>query len=144
MAISTKKLVAIGGVLFISVMLSFALLYSSIVPQYSVGEFYNNQNKSSLVDKKIQLVGDVNSWNSTTRSFNIMDWQGYNYNVSVNYTSSVVVPGGFINGKRVVVEGILKPDGSAYMLQADMISTKCPSKYENSATTAPTTATASI
>ena len=144
MAISTKKLVAIGGVLFISVMLSFALLYSSIVPQYSVGEFYTNNNKSSLVDKKIQLVGDVNSWNVTTKDFNIMDWNGYNYNVSVAYTNTVYVPTGFQDGKRVVVEGILKPSGSAYMLQADMISTKCPSKYENTANTTPATSTAVV
>lgn len=142
MAISTKKLVAIGGVLFISVMLSFALLYTSIVPQYSVGEFYVNKDKSSLVDKKIQLVGDVHTWNATSGVFSIMDWEGYNYTVTVYY-HNVVIPGGFTIGKRVVVEGILKTTNGAYSLQADMISTKCPSKYENTTTPATTTAAAS-
>ncbi len=132
MAISTTKLVAIGAVLVISVVLSFTLLYSSIIPQYSVGEFYNNNNKSSLVDKKIQLVGDVqNDWNATNRNFTIMDWQGYNYTITVQYQKNVQIPGGFNPGKRVVVEGILKSSTSGYILQADMISTKCPSKYQN-------------
>ena len=132
MAISTTKLVAIGAVLIISVVLSFTLLYSSIVPQYSVGEFYTNNNKSSLVDKKIQLVGDVQnkSWDPTTGDFNIIDWQGYNYTIAVHY-KNVQIPGGFAEGKRVVVEGVLKSSGSSYILQADMISTKCPSKYQN-------------
>lgn len=144
MAISTKKLVAIGAVIIISVVLAFTLLYSSVVPQYSVGEFYTNNNKSSLVNKKIQLVGDVADWNSTNGTFKINDWQGYNYSVFVQY-KNVQIPGGFTVGKRVVVEGILKPDGTAYMLQADMISTKCPSKYENtSPTTTVATATASV
>ncbi len=142
MAISTKKLVAIGGVIFISVMLAFILLYSSIVPQYSVGEFYTNKDKNSLVDKKIQLVGDVHTWNPTTGVFSIMDWDGYNYTVTVYY-NNVQIPGGFTIGTRVVVEGILKNTNGGYSLQADMISTKCPSKYEN-ITTAPTTTTTTI
>ena len=134
MAISTTKLVAIGGVLLISVVLSFALLYSSIVPQYSVGEFYNNKDKGSLVNKKVQLVGDVHEWNSSLDNFTIMDWDGYNYTVAVQY-NNVQIPGGFTLGKRVVVEGILKQDGSSYYIQADLISTKCPSKYQNTSST---------
>lgn len=131
MAISTPKLVAIAGVLIISVMLSFTLLYSSIVPQYSIAEFYQNNDRNTLVDKKIQLVGDVTSWNDTTSNFNIMDWLGTNDTVGVHYDNSVQIPGGFVNGKRVVVEGILK-DGTTkgYYLDATMISTKCPSKYQ--------------
>ena len=134
MAISTTKLVVIGGVLLISVVLSFALLYSSIVPQYSVGEFYNNKDKGSLVNKKVQLVGDVHQWNASEGNFTIMDWDGYNYTVAVHY-DNVQIPGGFTIGKRVVVEGILKQEGSSYFLQADLVSTKCPSKYQNNSST---------
>lgn len=130
MAISNKKLFAIGGVLFISVILSVSLLYSSIVPQYSVGEFYNKQDKSSLLNTKIQLVGDVHSWNTTNSTFTLMDWNGYNYTVGVRY-KNVVIPNGFEINKRVVVEGILKQTNSFYYLQADSISTKCPSKYQS-------------
>ena len=135
MAISTRKLVAIGGVLFISVVFSIGLLYTSIIPQYSVGEFYVNNNKSSLVDKKIQLVGDVNTWNTSSGVFTIEDWQNYNYTVLVQY-NNVQIPSGFTIGKRVLVEGILKQSTSNYVLQADLVSTKCPSKYET--TTTPT------
>ena len=136
MAISTRKLVAIGGVLFISVVFSIGLLYTSIIPQYSVGEFYVNNNKSSLVDKKIQLVGDVNTWNTSSGVFTIEDWQNYNYTVLVQY-NNVQIPSGFTIGKRVLVEGVLKQSNSNYILQADLVSTKCPSKYET--TTTPTT-----
>lgn len=130
MAISTKKLVAIGGVLFISVMVSFALLYSSIVPQYSVAEFYANSDRNSLVDKKVQLVGDVQQWNASDSIFSIMDWEGTNYTITVHY-DNVQIPGGFTLGKRVMVEGILKNSDSGYILQADLVSTKCPSKYQS-------------
>lgn len=131
MAISTPKLVAIAGVLVISVILAFTLLYSSIVPQYSIAEFYQNKDRSTLVDKKIQLVGDVTNWNTTNSTFNIMDWLGTNATVGVHYDKSVQIPGGFTLEKRVVVEGILKDSSTnGYYLDATMISTKCPSKYQ--------------
>ena len=130
MAISTPKLVAIGAVLLLSVVLSFALLYSSIVPQYSVGEFYTKQDPSSLVNKKIQLVGDVDVWNASNSTFTIKSWDGNNYTVTVYY-NSVQIPGGFTIGKRVMVEGIIKQSNSHFFLQADNVSTKCPSKYQN-------------
>lgn len=131
MAISTPKLVAIGGVLIISVALSFALLYSSIIPQYSVAEFYNNQDRNSLLDKKVQIIGDVkpDTWNTSMGQF-ILKWNGTTETVGVHYDKTVQIPGGFQEGKMVMVEGILKQSSGSYYLDASMISTKCPSKYQ--------------
>lgn len=130
MAISTTKLVAIAGTLLISVVLSFALLYSSIIPQFSVNEFYSQEDPSALLDKKIQLVGDVEPNSTTISQFRITDWEGKNYSVTVNY-DNVPLPGGFTDGKRVMVEGMLKHSGSDYYIEASLISTKCPTKYQS-------------
>ena len=129
MAISTQKLALIGAVLVISVMLSFALLYSSIIPQYSVNELFSNEDPSKLIEKKIQLVGDVENMSSSESVFIIKDWEGKNYSVTV-YHDTVALPAGFQLGKRVMVEGFLKhSDLRGYYLVATLISTKCPSKY---------------
>ena len=129
MAISTPKLAIIGSVLVLSTLFAYFLLYASIIPQYSVYEFYMDNNPEQMVDKKIQLVGDVMSIG--TDEFVIGDWET-NGSLTVMVTHhNVVKPAGFELQKRVMIEGTLKKVGNSYYLEATLISTKCPSKYQN-------------
>ena len=129
MTIATPKLIIIGIVLIGSVAGLGFILVDSMVPQYSVYEFFHENDPNSMIGKKIQLVGDA--YNVTNDSFVLKDWEGYNYTIKVNYENTPL-PSGFEEGKRVMVEGtILKtPDG--WVINANLISTKCPSKYVES------------
>lgn len=127
MAISTPKLGLIGGILIISTILTYVILASSIIPQYSVYEFYTKSNPESMVDQKIQLVGDV--YSVGTDEFVIGDWETNGTHTVTILHQNVVKPSGFEIGKRVMIEGILKESGTSYYVQASLISTKCPSKY---------------
>ena len=132
MAISTPKLGLIAGTLILSSVLSYIILFTSSVPIYSVYEFYEKSDPESMVNTKIQLVGDVSS--ETSSNFVLKAWEtAGNYSILVIH-KDVAKPSGFQDGARVLIEGYLKKASSnSYYLEADLISTKCPSKYEDHA-----------
>jgi cytochrome c-type biogenesis protein CcmE len=127
MAISTPKLIGVIGVLVLSLALVAYLLISSIIPQYSVEELFEDNDPESMIGKRMQLVGDVEVIGNNS-TFTIIDWSGLNHTINVSH-SNVPLPGGFGIGKRVLVDGKLQFNNGEWSLEANQISTKCPSKY---------------
>ena len=128
MAISTSKLLMILGTSLASVLIIGFMLLSSIVPQFSVFELFMQNDPIALRDKKVQIVGDVAQIDDG--SFVLRDWETKNLNISVFHTN-LPIPSGFGLDKRVLVEGTLKQDADGHwFIDAELISTKCPSKYE--------------
>lgn len=89
------------------------------------------KNPESYINKKIQLVGIVNEDNST--GFLITDPEDVDNVSLIIYINSTNVekPTGFAVGKTVLIEGKLLSITGFWNFRATMISTKCPSKYQN-------------
>ena len=103
------------------------LLTNSSVPTFSVKELMDHQSSNSYLNRNIQLVGVVQEVNST--GFFIADPDNASLSVYIN-TTGTYRPAGVEPGKKVLVEGKLVSTTNVWKLKAILISTVCPSKYE--------------
>lgn len=106
------------------------LLTNSSVPTFTVKELMDHRRPDSFLNRKIQLVGVVREVNST--GFNMTDSEDLNNASLIIYinTTSTDRPAGVEPGKKVLVEGKLISTTNVWKLKATLISTVCPSKYE--------------
>ena len=129
--VKTQNLVMAGAVIAVCVAALFFLLASSSVPIFSVKEIMDHPDPDTYINRKIQLVGNVQSPNTT--HFLLYDPQDpTNVSLVINVEAiNVIKPTGFAEDKMVLVEGKLIDISGAWVFKASMISTKCPSKYQN-------------
>ncbi|MFX0085807.1 MAG: cytochrome c maturation protein CcmE [Candidatus Hodarchaeota archaeon] len=106
------------------------LLANSSVPMFTVKELMDNPRPESLINKKIQIIGVVKTFNST--SFYIYDPEDVSNESLLIYVNSTNVerPTGFEIGRTVLIEGKLLTISNIWKFRASSISTKCPSKYQ--------------
>lgn len=106
------------------------LLVSSSVPVFTVKELMDHSQPDSYINRNIQLIGIVQQVNNT--GFNITDPDDVTNASLIIYINSTNVekPLGFETGKTILVEGKLISTINTWILKASMISTKCPSKYQ--------------
>jgi len=106
------------------------LLVNSSIPVFSVKELMDHPRPDSFINKKIQVVGVVQEINNT--GFFITDPKDKNNATLIVYINSTNVekPTGFESGKTVLVEGKLLSTSNIWTFKASLISTKCPSKYQ--------------
>ncbi|MFX0117759.1 MAG: cytochrome c maturation protein CcmE [Promethearchaeota archaeon] len=106
------------------------LLTSSSVPIFTVKELMVQKNPDSYINRKIQLIGNVQEINNT--GFFITDPDDVNNISLIIYINATNVekPAGFEAGKTILVEGKLISTTIIWKFKAIMISTKCPSKYQ--------------
>ncbi len=129
--IKYKNFFLAGIIIIISGGALLLLLAGSSVPVYSVKEAMDHSQPESLVNRKIQLVGNIKDSNDT--HFSINDPQDTTNVSLIIYieAANVEKPIGFEIGKTVLVEGKLLSIDEKWLFKASMISTKCPSKYES-------------
>ena len=104
------------------------LLAESSMPVFTVKELKNHQKSDSFINRNIQLIGIVQQVNNT--GFFITDPEDASFIIYINATNTEK-PAGFEPGKTVLVEGKLISTNSIWNFKATMISTKCPSKYQD-------------
>ncbi len=106
------------------------LLANSSVPMFTVKELMDSPRPENLVNKKIQIIGVVKTFNST--SFYICDPEDASNESLLIYVNSTNVerPTGFEIGRTVLIEGKLLTISNIWKFRASSISTKCPSKYQ--------------
>ena len=107
------------------------LLTGSSVPVFTVKELMDHQQSDSFINRNIQLIGIVQQVNNT--GFFINDPEDVNNASLIIYINATNIekPAGFEPGKTVLVEGKLISTNSMWKFKATMISTKCPSKYQD-------------
>jgi cytochrome c-type biogenesis protein CcmE len=131
MMVKTQNLLMAGTVITVCVFALFLLLASSSVPIFSVKEIMDHPDPNSYIDRKIQLVGIVQSPNGTHFSLYDPD-DPTNTSLVINIeATNVIKPSGFAVDKMVLVEGKLLDISGTWTFKASLISTKCPSKYQN-------------
>lgn len=122
--ISALVIIICGGAFLI-------LLTSSSVPIFTVKELMDHPRSNSFINRNIQVIGIAQQINQS--GFFIADPEDV-LNVSlVIYINSTNVerPVGFESGKTVLIEGKLLSTTGIWKFKATMISTKCPSKYQD-------------
>ncbi|MFX0150867.1 MAG: cytochrome c maturation protein CcmE [Candidatus Hodarchaeota archaeon] len=128
--VKTKNIILASTIIIICAGAFFLLLASSSVPLFTVKELMDHPSSDSFINKKIQLIGNVQQYNST--GFFISDPDEINNGSLIIYINSTNIekPTGFEEGRNVIVEGKLLSTSSIWKFRASSISTKCPSKYQ--------------
>jgi cytochrome c-type biogenesis protein CcmE len=105
------------------------LLSGSVVSSFTLKQLVDHSRPESLTNQRIQLIGVVQQVNNT--GFFMIDPDDVDNTSLLIYIISkdVEIPTGFESGKTVVVEGKLLSINNIWIFRANMISTKCPSKY---------------
>lgn len=118
--LTKRKLGIVIAVIVIGVALVIGL-WGMAPPDYpTVSEIVGNVN--AHINKSIDVMGSVDDWNSSARTFNLTDGES---TLLVAYSN---VPEGFNNGKDVVVRGTLRDDDGPF-IESKEITVGCPSKY---------------
>ena len=90
---------------------------------YDVSEIL--ENPEGFNGQKINVMGLVGNWETTSNNFTLIDSQEENLVITINYTKAF--PEGFGNKETVVVTGIFWSD--IVNIEAQSIQIGCPSKY---------------
>ncbi|MBT3421033.1 MAG: hypothetical protein HN794_07260 [Euryarchaeota archaeon] len=119
-----NRLLIIGAVITIG--LVGVILMEAPEPTRTVDEVMESPSK--YVDEEISIRGEVldGSIDNSTMTFIL---HGSNYNISINYVDASV-SNGLDDNRTVYAQGVLKYSNGEYFLEADIIKTSCPSKYE--------------
>ncbi len=119
-----NRLLIIGAVITIG--LVGVILMEAPEPTRTVDEVMESPSK--YVDEEISIRGEVldGSIDNSTMTFIL---HGSNYNISINYVDASV-SNGLDDNRTVYAQGVLKYSNGEYVLEADIIKTSCPSKYE--------------
>ena len=129
--VKSKNVIISAIIIIISGGAVLFLLTGSSVPIFTVKELMDQKQPDSYINRNIQLIGIVQQVNNT--GFFITDPDDINNTSLIIYINATNVekPVGFENGKTVLVEGKLISTIGMWKFKATLISTKCPSKYQD-------------
>ncbi len=118
------RLLLVGAVITIG--LVGVILLEAPEPTRTVDEVMDSP--STYVDKEISLRGEVldGSIDNSTMRFIL---HGNSHNIIVEYLDASV-SNGLDDNRTVYAQGVLKFSNGEYYLDANLIKTSCPSKYE--------------
>ena len=118
------RILLIGGVLTLALLAT--VLLQSPVPTQTVDEFM--QSPERYVDEEVALRGEVKDGtiDNATMTFVL---EGTTSTIQVVFADASV-SNGLDDNRTVYAEGIVRFDGESYVLEAQVIKTSCPSKYE--------------
>ena len=118
------RLLLVGAVITIG--LVGVILLEAPEPTRTVDEVMDSP--STYVDKEISLRGEVldGSIDNSTMRFIL---HGNSHNIIVEYLDASV-SNGLDDNRTVYAQGVLKFSDGEYYLDANLIKTSCPSKYE--------------
>lgn len=124
------RILLVGAVLTIG-MLATVLLQAP-APTQTVDALM--EDPEPFIGEEIAVRGEVmdGSINNATYSFVL---EGEYTNITVSFLDAAV-SNGLDDNRTVYAEGILIKNGDGYLLEASVIKTSCPSKYEEETDTA--------
>lgn len=123
-----NRILAIGAIL--TVLLLATVLLQSPVPTKTVDEVL--LSPQNFVGHEIAVRGEVRDGSIDNESM-VFTLEGASSILRVNFAGASV-SNGLDDNRTVYAEGKLVFDGEDYTLQANIIKTSCPSKYEEAST----------
>jgi hypothetical protein len=119
-----NRLLIIGGLITIG--LIGVILMEAPEPTRTVDEVM--ESPEQYLNEEISIRGEVLD-GSIDNSSMIFILHGSSYNISVEYVDASV-SNGLDDNRTVYAHGVLRYLDGEYFLEADLIKTSCPSKYE--------------
>ena len=89
------------------------------------------EDPDRFIGEEIALRGEVMDGTIDNGTFSFI-LEGELSNITVSYLDAAV-SNGLDDNRTVYAEGVLVRDGNGYLLEASVIKTSCPSKYEEEA-----------
>ena len=86
------------------------------------------KSPEQFIDQEISIRGEVLDGSIDNNSM-VFILHGSDYNISVEFIDASV-SNGLDDNRTVYAQGVLRYSGGEYFLEADIIKTSCPSKYE--------------
>ena len=123
-----NRLLLIGGVVTIAVLGTIFL--QAPQPTLTVDELMDD--KSKYLDKEVAVRGEIRdgSINESTMTFIL---EGSDYDLLIDYSNAGSISNGLGDNRTVYAEGIFRSSDGTYTVEAEVIKTSCPSKYEEEA-----------
>ena len=123
-----NRLLLIGGVVTIAVLGTIFL--QAPQPTLTVDELMDD--KSKYLDKEVAVRGEIRdgSINESTMTFIL---EGSDYDLLIDYSNAGSISNGLGDNRTVYAEGIFSSSDGTYTVEAEVIKTSCPSKYEEEA-----------
>ena len=106
--------------------LSATLFLSEPVPSMAVDDLMKSPDKHEQNEVSIRGVVSNGSFNSQSLTFTL---EGNEYYLTID-AAHPAIPQAFDEGLTVLVDGILKKSQGEWILEAELITVGCPSKYE--------------
>ena len=122
-----NRLLIVGAIITIG--LIGVILIEAPEPTRTVDEVMKSPEQ--FIDQEISIRGEVLD-GSIDNSSMVFILHGSNYNISVEFIDASV-SNGLDDNRTVYAQGVLRYSGGEYFLEADIIKTSCPSKYEEAA-----------
>lgn len=121
------RILLVGAVLTVGMMAT--VLLQAPAPTQTVDALMNDPEQ--FVGDEIAVRGEVmdGTINNATYSFVL---EGELTTITVSFLDAAV-SNGLDDNRTVYAEGVLVRDGDGYLLEASVIKTSCPSKYEEEA-----------
>jgi len=119
------RILVIGGVLTLALLATVVL--QSPTPTQSVDELMDSP--MDFIDQEVAVRGEVRDGtiDNSTMTFVL---EGSAKSLVIEFIDASV-SNGLDDNRTVYAEGILRYDGANYVLEANVIKTSCPSKYED-------------
>ena len=119
-----NRLLIVGAIITIG--LIGVILIEAPEPTRTVDEVMKSPEQ--FIDQEISIRGEVLDGSIDNNSM-VFILHGSDYNISVEFIDASV-SNGLDDNRTVYAQGVLRYSGGEYFLEADIIKTSCPSKYE--------------
>ena len=123
-----NRLLLIGGVVTLAILGTIFL--QAPQPTLTVDELMDD--KSKHLDKEVAVRGEIRdgSINESTMTFIL---EGSDFDLLIDYSNAGSISNGLGDNRTVYAEGIFRSSDGTYTVEANVIKTSCPSKYEEQA-----------
>jgi len=118
------RLLAAGCIALLA--LSATLFLSEPTPSMAVDELMKSPAKYDGKELSIRGVVVNGSYDSQNLLFSL---EGADYNLSID-ANNAAIPQAFGEGLTILVDGTLVKKGDLWVLEAELLTVGCPSKYE--------------
>ena len=121
------RILVLGAVLTVGLLAT--VLLQSPVPTQTVDELMTSP--SEHINQEVAIRGEVQDGTIDNGSMTFI-LEGTDSTLKIRFTDAMV-SNGLDDNRTVYAEGVLLLEDGVYVLEADVIKTSCPSKYEEAA-----------
>ena len=120
-----NRLLLIGTVVTVAVLGTVFL--QAPAPTLTVDQLI--ENKTDHIDEEVAVRGEIRDRSINETAMKI-DLESADFYLDEDYSNAGSISNGLGDNRTVYAEGLFKTSDEVYVIEADVIKTSCPSKYE--------------